>query len=127
MRAPLLAIAVVCAVLTVACATSSPQVEHPDPQNTVEPDYNDPRRKDVEASKGWGKPRPDLHCTPQQADDESRCAAMGADHHFGPPLTCRGIDPGPEVEAEERQQYEAGTNPCRCYSNEEIQSCATVP
>lgn len=113
-------------LLAAACA-SAPPAESPDPNKTIEPEYNDPRRKDVEATKAVGKPRLDLHCTPQAADDESKCAAMGADHHLGPPLICRGVDVGPEIEAEERKVYEAGTNPCTCISSEQVRMCSMVP
>jgi hypothetical protein len=57
-------------------------------------------------------PRPDLQCTPQRAEDEAACAALG--HYYGPPLWAGGAG------------IQGGGNgvvdnslPCSCHAPEE--------
>lgn len=77
--------------------------------------------------KPAGTPRLDLHCTPQNTDDEAKCAAQGPDHRFGPPLVCRGTPVGDDVRQYELQAYEAGTEPCTCISSQAERDCMMVP
>jgi hypothetical protein len=69
----------------------------------------------------------DLHCTPPVADGESACLAQGKDHHYGPGLTCRGIQAPDDVLAAEHEAYEKGTDPCVCYTDQDIEACSKVP
>lgn len=71
--------------------------------------------------KPWGKPRPDLGCTPQNADDESACAAKGAGYTFGPPPYCSGID------IPDREGDQSAVAPCECTSEAQRIECMARP
>jgi hypothetical protein len=79
-----------------------------------------------ERGSGVGRPRLDLHCTPQHEGDEAACNTHDG-YSFRPPLICRGVDVGPEVRERERRAYEAGTAPCECVSREQERQCMMVP
>jgi hypothetical protein len=55
-------------------------------------------------------------CVPQHPGDEAACAAKGPTFHFGPGLSCSGVQG-----AESRDE----PKPCVCYSNKDIEDCAS--